>query len=311
MTALRKNARVAASDAVPRSIVLVTLGLIALLVSTYMKGRALPATQEPGRPNPVAVDEPLPDVATLLAEVKKNQKAIDKILENYTYTKLEEEVDLDSRGQIKSKHVREYEIFYVNGREVQKLVARDGRSLSPKEKDKELERVKKRVQEYTSAGSSRNEEYDEDELHISTFLRAARFTHPRRESFGGQPVFALDIEPNPGYHPQNLNERLVQNLEGTMLVDERAHQVVRLQARLSSTAKIAGGLMGSIERGSGAVFEQALVNNEVWLPSYLEEHFSGRGLLFWRYRIDFVVHYKEYKKFRVETYGEIGSPKPN
>ena len=96
-----------------------------------------------------------------------------------------------------------------------------------------------------------------------------------------------------------------------MWVDERAHQVVRLEARLSNSAKIGGGLLGSVQKGSAAVFEQTLVNNEVWLPSYLEEHLSGRFLVFKSYREDFVIHYRDYKKFQVSTEAKTAFPKPN
>ena len=304
----------------PRLMASVALGIIAMLSLAHTMGHSLPAygrSQTRGRTvkaNASSGDQPLPDINSLLAEVQANQKAIDQIRENYTYKKLEEEMELDGRGQIKKKHAREQEVFYVNGHEIQKLIASDGRSLSETEVEKEQQRVEKEVSRYTSADPKpvpRREEEDEDELHISTFLRAAKFTQPRRESFHGQDVIALDIEPNPSYHPQNLNERLVQKLEGIMWIDQHAHQVVRLEAHLGSTAKIGGGLLGSITQGSAAIFEQSLVNNEVWLPSYLEEHVSGRFLLFSRYRRDFVIHYKDYKKFRVEVHSEIGSPKPN
>lgn len=271
-------------------------------------------TSRGAKTSATSVDEPLPDINNLLAEVQRNQRAIDEIRGNYTYNKLEEEMELDGRGQIKKKHARELEVSYINGHEIEKLIARDGRSLSDAEREKEQRRVDKELSRYTSADPkpvSRREEEDEDELHISTFLRAARFTHPRRESFRGQDVIALDIEPNPSYHPQSLNERLVQKLQGVMWIDQHAHQVARLEAHLGSTAKIAAGLLGSIAQGSAAIFEQSLVNNEVWLPSYLEEHLSGRFLVFSSYRRDFVIHYKDYKKFRVEVHEEIGSPKPN
>ena len=259
-------------------------------------------------------DSESPDIARLLAELQSNQKAIEEARENYTYTKLEEETELDGRGQVRSKHAQEYEVFYVNGNEIQKLVARDGKSLSPSELQKEQGRVQKQVLQYTSANpkpASRREEQEEDELHISTFLRAAKFANLRQETFRGQDVLAMDVEPNPGYHPRNLDERLVQKLEGTIWIDRRAHQVVRLQAHLSSTAKIGTGLLGSVGQGSAAVFEQSLINNEVWLPSYLEEHLSGRFLLLKNYRSDLVIHYQGYKKYRVEVRSEIGSPKPN
>jgi hypothetical protein len=288
----------------------IVLSLIILLCPVCLRSQTMQRTANMN----TADSESAPDIASLLAELQSNQKAIEEVRENYTYTKLEEEIELDGRGQVRSKHAQEYEVFYVNGNEIQKLVARDGKSLSPSELQKEQGRVQKQVLQYTSANpkpASRREEQEEDELHISTFLRAAKFTNLRQEIFRGQDVLAMDIEPNPGYHPRNLDERLVQKLEGIMWIDRRAHQVVRLQAHLSSTAKIAAGLLGSVGQGSAAVFEQSLINNEVWLPSYLEEHLSGRFLLLKNYRSDLVIHYQGYKKYRVEVRGEIGSPKPN
>jgi hypothetical protein len=260
------------------------------------------------------VAESVPDALTLLAEVQRNQKQTEQILESYTYTKTEEDLSLDSHSQTKGKRTQQYEVFYVNGWEVQKLIAKDGKSLSPAEQEKEKERVRKLVRKYMASGpkdaeSSRAKE-DDDELHISTFLRAARFVHPRLEQFQGHDVIVFDIEPNPGYHAQNLNEKLVQRLVGVMWVDDRARQVVRLDARLADTARMGGGLLGSVQQGSAAVFEQSLINDEVWLPSYLEEHLSGRFLLFKNYREHLVIHYGEYKKFRVDTETTAVRPKP-
>ena len=289
---------------------LIMLPLILLLSSSRVHSQA----EYRVNPNTTSNSEPLPGIATLLAEVQANQRAIDEIRENYAYKKIEEETELGAKGEVKTKHGQVHEVFYVNGHEIQKLIARDGVTLSSAELEKEEQRVKKEVLKYTSSSpkqASRREQEEEDELHISTFLRAAKFTHLRRETFRGQEVIAMEIEPNPGYHPQNLDERLVQKLEGTMWIDRRAHQVVRLEAHLSGTARIAGGLLGSVAQGSAATFEQSLVNNEVWLPAYLEEHLSGRFLLFKSYRKDFVIHYKDYAKFRVDVYNEIGSPKPN
>lgn len=288
----------------------IILSLTLLMSSSCVQSQA----GHPVNTNTASSSEPLPDIASLLVEVQANQKAIDEIRENYTYKKIEEETELGAKGEVKGKHAQVHEVFYVNGHEIQKLTARDGVYLSPAELEKEEQRVKKEVLKYTSSSpkrASRREQEDEDELHISTFLRAAKFTHPRRETFRGQDVIALDIEPNPGYNAQNLDERLVQKLEGTIWIDRRAHQVVRLEAHLSGTARIAGGLLGSVAQGSAAIFEQSLVNNEVWLPAYLEEHLSGRALLFSSYRRDFVIHYRDYEKFRVEVHNEIAAPKPN
>lgn len=86
---------------------------------------------------PISSSEPLPDITQLLKEVQDNQKAVDNILESYTYTKVEEEGNVDDQGNTKNRRTREYEIFYVKGREIQKLVGKDGKPLSPDERGKE------------------------------------------------------------------------------------------------------------------------------------------------------------------------------
>jgi len=58
-----------------------------------------------------ADSESVPDIARLLAELQSNQRAIEEVRENYTYTKLEEETELDGRGQVRSKHAQEYEFL--------------------------------------------------------------------------------------------------------------------------------------------------------------------------------------------------------
>jgi hypothetical protein len=66
-----------------------------------------------------------------------------------------------------------------------------------------------------------------------------------------------------------------------------------------------------LNKGSAAVFGQTLVNDEVWLPSYVEEQLSGRYLLFKRFRENLVIHYNDYKKFRIETVEKPEPLRPN
>jgi hypothetical protein len=47
--------------------------------------------------------------------------------------------------------------------------------------------------------------------------------------------------------------------------------------------------------------EQARTNGEVWLPSYVDAHFSARLLLLSSALGDYASKFSDYKKFRVET----------
>jgi len=84
-------------------------------------------------------------------------------------------------------------------------------------------------------------------------------------------------------------------------VDDQARQVVRLEAHLSDAYKLAGGLLASIRKGPSRVMEQAKTNEEVWLPSSIEAHFSARLLLVSSALGDYTSKFSDYKKFRVVT----------
>jgi hypothetical protein len=142
------------------------------------------------------------------------------------------------------------------------------------------------------------------------FLRTCEFVNPRRERFRGQDVLVFDFEANPEYKPRNLEERIVHQLAGAVWIDEKAHDVARLEAYFTGDARIAGGLLANIQKGTGFVFEQEFINNEVWLPTYEEAHVGARVLLVKGFRVNDVTRYSDYKKFRVETLSSIGSPKP-
>jgi hypothetical protein len=65
-------------------------------------------------------------------------------------------------------------------------------------------------------------------------------------------------------------ESWIRKLLGTVWIDEDARRILRLEARLGEGLKAAAGLVLSVRQGSSLVFEQTLVNDEVWLPSYAE-----------------------------------------
>ena len=73
--------------------------------------------------------------------------------------------------------------------------------------------------------------------------------------------------------------------------------------------KIGGGLVANLQKGTSFVFEQGYVNNEVWLPTYMEAHVGVRVLLVKGFKVNAVTKYSDYKKFNVETLATVGKPK--
>jgi hypothetical protein len=263
----------------------------------------------------------LPDLKALFKEVDDNQKAIDKIKENYAGTRDEEETEYDKTGKVTKHEQKQYSFFYLDGDEISTLTKKDGKPLSDEEQKKENEKTQKAIEEIQKNKAKKDakeekqkeegkdKDKDDDDVGIETFLRAAQFVNPRRERFRGQDVLVFDFEPNPEFKPHKLAEKVVHELAGVIWVDEKAHDVARLEAYFVGDFRFAGGVVANLQKGTSFIFEQAYTNDEVWLPTYEEAHVGVRVLMVKAFKVNAVTRYSDYKRFNVESVGTIGKPK--
>jgi hypothetical protein len=250
---------------------------------------------------------PLPDIATLIREVTKNQKAIDELQKQYTCHVTEEQESTDGKNRNRRTTIREYEVFNIAGEEVRRLLAKDGKPLAGNERKKEDDRFNKEFEKYTKQAAEaardpkkRAQQEAKDDAQISDFLRAVRFTNARRERFRGQDVIAVDFGPNPDYKPRKTIENAIHQMAGVIWIDEQARDVARLETHFNSNFGIGGGVLASLDKGSSLVFEQARVNDEIWLPTYDEVHLAGR-LVVLRFKSNQIDRYTDYKKFHADS----------
>jgi len=268
---------------------------------------------------PIKSQVKLPDLKALFKEIDDNQKAIDKIKENYAGSQSEEETEFEGDGRVKKRESNDYTFFYLNGEEVTTRVKKDGKLLSAEEQKKENEKTQKHIAELQKRETKKEakaekakeegKSNEKDEPGIEIFLRACQFVNPRRERFRGQDVLVFDFEPNPEFKAHKMVEKIAEKLAGVVWIDEKAHDVARLEAYFTGDMKIAGGLLANLQKGTSFVFEQAFVNNEVWLPTYMEAHVGVRFLLVKGIKASVVTRYWDYKKFNVETLSTIAKPK--
>ena len=259
----------------------------------------------------------LPDLKALFKEVDDNQKAIDKIKENYAGTRNEEETEYDKTGKVTKHEEHEYSFFYLDGDEVSTLTKKDGKPLSDEEQKKENEKTQKAIEDIQKEKAKKDAKEEkqkeeskdkDDDVGIETFIRACQFVNPRRERFRGQDVLVFDFEPNPEFKPHKLAEKVVHELAGVIWIDEKAHDVARLEAYFVGDFRFAGGVVANLQKGTSFIFEQAYINNEVWLPTYEEAHVGVRVLMVKAFKVNAVTRYSDYKRFNVESVSSIGKP---
>jgi outer membrane lipoprotein-sorting protein len=260
----------------------------------------------------------LPDLQALFKEIDANQKSIDKLKENYAGTRTEERTEYENDGRVKKHEVEEYSFFYLDGEEVSTLVKKDGKPLSAEEQRKENEKTQKSIEELQKRQNKKDakeekekeagKDSDADDPGIEVFLHVCQFVNPRRERFRGQDVLVFDFEPNPDYQAHKLAEKVVQKLAGVVWIDEKAHDVARIEAYFVGDFRFAGGLVANLQKGTSFVAEQEFVNSEVWLPTYQEAHVGVRVLLVKGFKVNQVTRYSDYRRFNVETVSKIGKP---
>jgi hypothetical protein len=276
----------------------------------------------------------LPDLKSLFAEVDKREQANDKLRQKYEGRKIETSNDVDKKGNQTKTEVTESEFCYFNGVEIDRTISKDGVLLTPEQRKAENDANAKTLarlradaakkaaapaakkdatkddsagakagdkpedkKEETNTSTESDDEVKDSDFSVDTFLRVAQFVNPRRERYNGQDLLAFDFEPNPEYKAHGLVEHLVQKLGGVIWIDERAKDVVRLDAVFVGDFKIAGGLVADLERDTRIQIVNTYVNNEAWVPELEDVRVAFRLMLVKTFRIVDSTKYSDYKKF--------------
>jgi hypothetical protein len=264
------------------------------------------------------------DVAALLREVGRNQELVEKRVSEYAFMQQETDREISSKGEIKKETTKVYEVFPVANREpIMKLISENGVALygeratkeskrveeeflkAERDRDKNEQRVERRRAERQRRKASKGEAEEDDDPDVSQFLKICEFVSPRRERFRDRNAVVFDFRPRPGFKPGNREESLISKLVGVVWIDPIDKQVMRLEARLAESFKMAGGLLLSLRPGAGFVIEQTRMEEGVWLPRLAQVNLSVKVLLFGGGDINKTIEWSDYKHFK----GDVGDYK--
>jgi hypothetical protein len=250
---------------------------------------------------------PLPDIRDLMREVQEHQKQLEKVRENYTYSSMQTTEDIDPNGRVKKTESAEGEDFFVNGHVIERTVKKNGAPLSDHDLQKETERVTKLVEK--AEKTPPDQPLEGPTISVSRVLDIMDVRNPRRDTYRGRPVIVFDFIGRKDAKTHGLAEDASKKLQGTVWIDEADREIAHLEVSFDDNFHIGGGLVASVEKGSSFRFDQAPVNDEVWLPTGGEANLQARVLLVKNYRQHFTEHDYDYKRFSVQTQ-ETKVPKP-
>ena len=175
---------------------------------------------------------------------------MDAIRENHTFHRIQRTEDVDAKGSVKKTTTQEREVFFVNGRQIGRLVKRNGAELSASEAKSEQARVTRMVEMAMTAPP----QHGPTGLigMVGDILSVAAISKPRRVSLNGRATLAFDLTGDPDAHLAGLGgyrEDAAKKTAGVVWFDEAERQLARLEVRLNSNFRVGGGLL-SIRKGT-------------------------------------------------------------
>ena len=248
----------------------------------------------------------LPPIAALIQSVQANQRQLDKTRESYTFREQQILHELDKHGGIKKQETREYNVFFVNGHPIQRLVRKNGAALNAAADAKETEHIKNKIDlaQHTPPGDPLNNRH---QVSVSRLLAIEHFGNERRVTMDNRPMIALDFVGDRKAQTHGIAEDASKHLSGTVWIDEHDRQVRRVQATLDSPFRLELGLV-SLSQGSTFTFDQKIINNEVWLPTGASIHIEAHAAFFLGYHIQVEIIDDQYRRFHATAEQQQGAP---
>jgi hypothetical protein len=175
--------------------------------------------------------KPLPDPKTLIATALDNQNTFASKRLNYVckYT---------NHLLYPPKRWREYEVFFINGYEIRRLLSENGRMLSQGQAaeeaslDRVIEEVKKRAPATSlpmdGGWAFGHTPHTFSQTVEGAIMRLSTFEGESRVTYNGRPAIKMTYRGNRKIQPQTDEERAAQVFEGSIIIDENDQAVVRI-----------------------------------------------------------------------------------
>jgi hypothetical protein len=242
-----------------------------------------------------SAEAPLPEGNAYVRGLVDKQRHREEVLDLYTYDLVSVREDLDDRGAVEESHSRRFEIFFVKGRPVRRLVEEDGRPLPPARQARE-DREARELAEAVRSGRAVSERPG---VRLSAILDRYDFRALAREPVAGRSAVVLEFAARPGARKLE-NDRVLRQVRGRIWVDEAEREIMRAEITNVAPIKFGWGLGASVSSLSTRI-EFRKVDDTVWLPAEDETFASGRMLLFKKFRRRFRQTYGGYRRFSVDS----------
>ena len=190
---------------------------------------------------------------------------------HYSYTS--EETSTRTGGHLWKERVVE-----TGDGALRRLVAVDGKPLTPADAKAEADRIAALVSDPESFRRL-SLAHKDDEAHASQLLQLlpkAFLLTPAGERDG---CTQFSFRPNPDFQPSSYEERVAHAMGGTVSLRQPADRLCNLDAKILQPVQFGFGLLGRIESGGHFSLERIPVDAVHWKSDRISVHIAGKILM--------------------------------
>jgi hypothetical protein len=197
---------------------------------------------------------------------------------DYLYRKHTVTEQMDSKGRLKERQEKTFDVSVIGGLSELKLVQLNGQELSPAELKKEDDREAAERQKMTDAKPG--QKGDERENFLTADLVAKyKFTLKGEKDVDGRQTYELAFEPkSPSLPIHKLTDRFLNQVAGTVWIDAQEYEISRAEIHLQGEVTLWGGMVGTLTQCNYTLARTRLPDG-VWFNNFSHGYFEGRKLL--------------------------------
>ena len=196
-----------------------------------------------------------------------------------------------------------FAVTMLYGSPYNRLIAVNGKNLTGAAQKKEQEKYDKaaadRQRESPDQRSQRIAKYEADRKRDHTLIEqlttAFNFCLIGKRNLNGYKVYVLKATPKPDYKPVDRDSEVLPGMEGTMWIDQKTFQWVKVEAHVIHPVRIEG-FLAVVEPGTRFEVEKRPVNNDIWFATHYSMSANAKVLMLFPHRGQEDDSYFDYHK---------------
>lgn len=196
-----------------------------------------------------------------------------------------------------------FAVTMLYGSPYNRVIAVNGKNLTGTEQKKEQEKYDKasadRQHESADQRSQRIAKYEADRKRDHTLIEqlttAFNFRLIGKRSLNGYKVYVLKATPKPGYKPVDRDSEVLLGMEGTMWIDQKSFQWVKVEAHVIHPVRIEG-FLAVVEPGTRFEVEKRPISGDIWFATRYSMRANAKVLMLFPHRGQEDDSYFDYHK---------------